>query len=1467
MHLLEYNNDSEFSLTKDFHDHIPRYAILSHTWGADTEEVSLRDLIDGTGKSKDGYRKIQFCGEQANRDGLRYFWVDTCCIDKSNAVELQEAINSMFRWYQNAVKCYVYLSDVSTAKRKRSTSPSKFNWEWPFRESRWFTRGWTLQELLAPSLVEFFSQEGKWLGNKKTLEQQIHEITGIPFKVLQGSPLSDSSVPERLAWIEKRKTGRKEDKAYSLLGIFDIQMPLIYGEGEKNAFRRLREEISKASKSEILPIPVADNATFDSRAEEHNAQCHPDTRVDLLHQIETWAGDPHGKCIFWLSGLAGTGKSTISRTVALRFKEQGLLGATFFFKRGERDRGRAALFFTTLAVQLVSKERQMLPFVREALDSDPAITKKSLKEQFEKLILQPLGQVHRDSQNPHTITMVIDALDECDHDDDIKLIIYLFSRVRGLNTIRLRVLITSRPELPIRLGFADIRGVYQDMALHQIPELVIERDISIYLRYELTRIRDSYNNQAFSDQQLPPDWPGEHIQKLARMAIPLFIFAATICRFIADETWLDPEGQLAKVLNYQPGGDTELDKLDSTYVPVLDRLVIGKTGETRRRLVSDFRGIVGPIILLAEPLSALSLSQLLGIPIAPITRTLKHLHVVLDIPSRADSFIRPFHLSFRDFLVDPAKSNANEFWIDEINTHQQLARLCIQRLQSHLKRDICNLKMPGKSRTDVRAEDLAIYLPAYIQYACRYWVSHLEQSKEQIKDGDEIHLFLKYHFLHWLEALSLIGKVEESITLVNTLQTLIRPENTEVSSFLYDANRFILGYISAINIAPLQIYSLAVVFTPENSIIRRTNEIPTWIKAKPSMEQDWSSCRQTLEGHKSEVHSVDFSPDGRYLVSGSYDETIKLWDIATGRHRQTYEGHISSVNSVAFSLNGRYIASGSKDGTAKLWDVTTGQCLQTHNCGHLGSYSSVKSVAFSPDGKYVVLSSNNSTIIVWDTATGQYRLLETHHGWATSVAFSPDGRYVIGSHDHTIRLWDVATWQCRQTFDHKSYINSVTFSRNGKYIASSSMDKTINLWDVATGQRCQTFGGHRGEVNTVAFSPDSRYLTSGSRDGTIKVWDIATGQCYQTIETYNCVLSVSFSPDSRYIASGSAGDETIRLWDVAKRQGHQTFGNDSGSINSITVSPDGKYVASGTYDNVIKLWDIISGKCCQTLIGHSRSVGPVAFSSDSRYVISGSDDGTVKLWDMVTGQCLHTFESDDSDSDYVCSISFSFDDKYVVSSYGSKKNSTIKLWDMATGKCCRIFQGHNNSVKSAALSLDGRYIASSSLDDTIKLWEVVTGWCCRTFEAGWANAVTLSTNGKYIASSLKNGGVNIWDTETGQCCQRINVCKGFRSISFDRTGSCLHTDIGTIILRPSLSLLSAAPSSLRPYQSPQEPSFRGYSISLDGAWIMWNSEKLLWLPPEYRPIKSAIAGSAVVLASLSKRILIFRFSMDSSAPL
>lgn len=255
MRLLKINEDGTFGLDIFSEPTIPPpYAILSHTWGSDSEEVTIKDIMDGTGSDKAGYKKLRFCGNQAKADGLDYFWVDTCCIDKSNEMELRTAINSMFRWYENAIRCYVYLADVSV--NTQDGKISHVEWQSAFRSSRWFTRGWTLQELLAPKMVIFYTRDYVRLGDKISLVQDIYKITGIAVEALQGCSLTEFSIDERFKWAEKRQTTIEEDIAYCLLGIFDISLPLIYGERRANAMRRLRREImdkeSENSKSRPL---------------------------------------------------------------------------------------------------------------------------------------------------------------------------------------------------------------------------------------------------------------------------------------------------------------------------------------------------------------------------------------------------------------------------------------------------------------------------------------------------------------------------------------------------------------------------------------------------------------------------------------------------------------------------------------------------------------------------------------------------------------------------------------------------------------------------------------------------------------------------------------------------------------------------------------------------------------------------------------------------------------------------------------------------------------------------------------------------------------------------------------------------------------------------------------------------------------------------------------------------------------
>ncbi|KAF2277956.1 HET-domain-containing protein [Westerdykella ornata] len=343
LRLLQRNPDGSIVFRETTSSAVPAYAILSHTW--ETEEVTFQDMETGADVSKTvskaGWRKIQFCAGQAAADGLQYFWIDTCCIDKKNAVELGAAINSMFRWYQNAARCYVYLSDVS----KPGGADSEKVWKDAFKTSRWFTRGWTLQELIAPKLVDFFSFEGERLGSKVLLESEIHEITGIAKAALRGYALSSFSIQERRSWAERRTTTIEEDEAYCLIGVFEVSMLPNYGEGKAHAFRRLEEEIHKLYKGvnfeqyavrlNLASLPEA--AEFVAREEE----------LSKMHELLHGHG---GRSAVVLHGLGGIGKTQLAIQYISRHKEK--YTAVFWLNANDEDSLR--LSFRSIAQQILT---------------------------------------------------------------------------------------------------------------------------------------------------------------------------------------------------------------------------------------------------------------------------------------------------------------------------------------------------------------------------------------------------------------------------------------------------------------------------------------------------------------------------------------------------------------------------------------------------------------------------------------------------------------------------------------------------------------------------------------------------------------------------------------------------------------------------------------------------------------------------------------------------------------------------------------------------------------------------------------------------------------------------------------------------------------------------------------------------------------------------------------------------------
>jgi WD40 repeat protein/serine/threonine protein kinase/DNA-binding XRE family transcriptional regulator len=498
-------------------------------------------------------------------------------------------------------------------------------------------------------------------------------------------------------------------------------------------------------------------------------------------------------------------------------------------------------------------------------------------------------------------------------------------------------------------------------------------------------------------------------------------------------------------------------------------------------------------------------------------------------------------------------------------------------------------------------------------------------------------------------------------------------------------------------------------------------------------------------GHADWINDVAFSPDGKYILTGSNDKTARLWDIKTNQ-TITYTGHTAGVKNVTFSPDGQYVLTGSLDKTARLWDAQTGQAVITYT----GHTEGINAVAFAPDGKSILTGSADKTARLWNAGTGEeIRTFAGHTELINGVAFAPDGKTILtSSNDRTARLWDAETGEEIRVFTgHSEAVTGVAFSPDGRYALTGSYDKSARLWDVATGQEVRQFVGSREFIKEVAYAPDGKTILAASDDRTVWLWDAQTGEEVRRFHSHESFLqAVAISADGRYALSGG-DDRSARLWDLRATADSRMLLGHGETIHTIRFSPDGKYILTASLDHTARLWDARTHQLVHVLRGHTAGVHYVAFSPDSQTILTASFDKTARLWDVATGRELRQFVAH---ANTVYGVAMSPDKRIIVTT-GDDADPTVKVWDARTGEQLYVSKVNARGLHSLIFSPDGRYFLTSSFDHTAQLWDAHTFEPVQRFEAAdILMAAAYAPDGKTIVTNGVDKMAELWDVETGQ---------------------------------------------------------------------------------------------------------------------
>lgn len=946
-------------------------------------------------------------------------------------------------------------------------------------------------------------------------------------------------------------------------------------------------------------LPYARSVTFDSAEEASNSTCLEHTRVEVLDHIESWTVAKTGKTIYWLNGVAGTGKSTIARTIAKRMQDRHRLGASFFFRNDQDSQRTAALFVPTIAYQLAHKITVMHTSILEAFKVQKDVLGSSLVTQFQVLLASPLESISKRQQH-QPLLVVIDALDECRNVQDVQAIIGLIAQLQTRGTIRF--LITSRPDLPIPFEFSQIARDCERWDLQDKSDNAIQRDILHYIKTEFGTQQAKVSRQ-WDLGRAENNWPDkESLERLAALASPLFIVASTVCRYIWD-AHSEPKSRLDHFLNeprYQ-----NMTQFERTYLPALEKLLDGVPKADKKQKLANFRKTVGSILCLFEPKSKKFLEQIglgEGVPL------LDYLGAFLEVSKDEHAPIRAFHLSFSDFLLVEAECQVEHpYQIFKQSAHKQIWVSCLHFLCTPgvLHKNMCAVSRPDADCRSV-LDNITRNISPEVSYACRFWTVHLRECGIFVDGLHHVMKFLTTHFLHWIETMTWLGHLSHCVTEVEAMialtsvspsvadqmQSLAKdidsPTLEEFSVFLGDAREFLKDFATGIHQAPLQIYRLATVFNPKNSKIEVGNdhECPSWLEANIKTARQWSQQGPSFELAEP-TGKLIFSPDGKTIATTTYEypRRILIWSACDATLRQTLHIRTTCLKELVlvFSPDSTHIACASREPVLTLmWDIVN---LTRETRMVTGS-----PVAFSGNSSLLATRSHDGSVDIWSVRSVQkVKTIDTRSAKVLRMIFSPDsGSLITVSDDKYIRFWSTDNWTMTDIFD-------IQFSgqRPPLHRCRWMYPSTMADGDEAHGLSEPYIGNLAVNASHLAWRLNVKYLA---------VWDFNLSRITYHLESpgaaADCEIVISLDGQNLALSSKSAPKDrrdlhrghVIHVWSLRDGQKILAFQR-RGCI--ISFLSDGRTLltctATNDATNDYYCWDAITGDMADWDLAHSNS--------------------------------------------------------------------------------------------------------------------------------------------------------------------------------------------------------------------------------------------------------------------------------------